>query len=151
MDRYPQNSASLAVPAAFLLALCWPAAPVWAAQEHGGAEGMVIHQIGHVLFVIGMLYPLYRISREKLKEAGWGCFKGFLWTICLWNVVAFVSHWLGEGIPPEQYITEAGLVTGLHIESAADAIFYLCKLEHLILAPSLLLLLLALRQWNRRT
>lgn len=138
--------ATLLVPA-----MCAWATPAWAAQEHGIVEGMIVHQIGHVLFIIGMLYPLYRIYLNKPKESGWGCFKAFLWTICLWNVIAFVSHWLGDQIPPEQYLREGGTITGLRIDSAADAIFYLCMLEHLVLVPSLLLLLLALRQWNRRT
>lgn len=152
MDRRQTNIPAMAAPAvAVFLALCSQTTPAWAAQEHGGIEGMVIHQFGHVLFVIGMLYPLYRINLQKPKEPGWGCFKGFLWTICLWNVVAFVSHWLGDKIPPDQYLTEGGTITGLRIDSATNAIFYLCKLEHLVLAPSLLLLLLALRQWNRRT
>lgn len=146
------NIPALATPiTALFLVLCCQASPAWATQEHGVAEGMVVHQLGHVLFVIGMFYPLYRINLKKLKEPGWGYFKAFLWTICLWNVIAFVSHWLGENISPEQYLTAGGTVTGLRIDSAADAIFYLCMLEHLVLAPSLLFLLLALRQWNRRT
>jgi len=97
-----------------------------------------------------MLYPLYRINLQKPQETGWPSFKAFLWTICLWNVIASVSHWLGEGIAPEQYLTTRGTITGLRIDSSTDAIFYLSKLEHLVLAPAILLLLLALRQWNRR-
>lgn len=151
MTRRPSKIPALAAPSiAIFLALCGYAAPVWAAQEHGVAEGMVVHQLGHVLFVIGMFYPLYRINLQKPQEPGWGWFKAFLWTISLWNVIAFVSHWLGEKISPEQYLTNGGMITGLRIDSAADAIFYLCMLEHLVLAPSLLFLLLALRQWNRR-
>ncbi len=151
MNRRQNKIRALAAPSiAIFLTLCGHAAPVWAAQEHGGVEGMVIHQLGHVLFVIGMLYPLYRINLQKPQEPGWGCFKGFLWTICLWNVIAFFSHWLGEKISPEQYLTEGVVITGLRIDSVTDAIFYLTKLEHLVLAPSLLFLLLALRLWNRR-
>jgi hypothetical protein len=152
MNRRPTNIPAMAAPTvAVFLAICSQTSPAWAAQEHGVAEGMVVHQLGHVLFVIGMFYPLYRINLQKPQEPGWGCFKAFLWTIILWNVIAFVSHWLGAKISPEQYLTERGTITGLRIDSAADAIFYLCMLEHLVLAPSLLFLLLALRQWNRRT
>lgn len=141
---------ALAGPTAFLLlALAALATPALAAQEHGGAEGMVVHQLGHVLFIIGMLYPLYHISLREKGKPGWGCFKGFLWTICLWNAVAFASHWLGNRIPPERYQTEAGRITGLRIDSLTEALFYLTKLEHLVLVPSFLLLLLALRRWNR--
>lgn len=152
MDRRQTNIPALATPAiAVFVALCCQVSPAWAAQEHGSSEGMVVHQIGHVLFIIGMLYPLYRINLQKPKEPGWNYFKGFLWAVCLWNLVAFVTHWLGDNISPDQYLREGGAITGLRIDSATDLIYYLCMLEHLVLAPSLLLLLLALRQWNRRT
>lgn len=151
MDRRPTHiPAPAALSIALFLALWCQAAPLWAAQEHGSGEGMVVHQIGHVLFVIGMLYPLYRIHLNKPQEPGWACFKAFLWAICLWNVIAFLSHWLEEKIPREQFLSDGGTITGLRITSLTDAIFYLTKLEHLVLAPSLLLLLMALRQWNRR-
>ena len=152
MDYQQFKPSSLATRAtSIILALCAYSTPAWAAQEHGGLEGMVIHQMGHVLFVVGMLYPLYRIHLQKPLEPGWGCFKAFLWAICLWNVIAFSSHWLGEKITPDQYLTADGSITGLRIDSVTDFIFYLTKLEHLVLAPSLLLLFLALRQWNHRT
>ena len=36
-----------------------------AVQQHGGAEGLVAHQIGHILFFSGIAYLLYKIFRSS--------------------------------------------------------------------------------------
>jgi two-component system, cell cycle response regulator CpdR len=39
--------------------------PAQAVQSHGGPEGMVVHQLGHVLFAGGMLFLLVRSVEDK--------------------------------------------------------------------------------------
>ena len=134
-----------------LLVVCFWASPAWGVQEHGDTEGMVAHQMGHVLFVIGMLYPLYHLHRNKQQEDGWCCFRGFLWTVCLWNIIAFFGHWFAYLVEPESFLKTSGAITGFKISSLTDLLFYLTSLEHLVLAPSLILLYMALRHWNRQT
>ncbi|NIP99244.1 MAG: hypothetical protein GWO19_01335, partial [Nitrospinaceae bacterium] len=53
------------------LAIVFAATPVWAVQTHGGSEGLVAHQIGHLLFVLGMIYLLVRIHSMQLRGRGW--------------------------------------------------------------------------------
>jgi hypothetical protein len=131
----------------FLLAVLW-ASPAWAVQSHGGAEGLVSHEIGHILFITGMGYLLYRIYRVGFSGAGWSEFKYFLWLIICWNILTFSGHWLQEFYGNESYIRENGQITAFHITSFTDFIFYLSHLDHLLLVPSFLFLLQALKKWR---
>lgn len=122
--------------------------PGWAVQAHGGAEGLVSHQIAHILFTIGMGYLLYRLSAMRKGGTGWFEFKLFLWLLLAWNVTTFSGHWINEIIPADKFIrTESGSLT-YTIESFLDTIYYLTRLDHLILVPSFAFLLLALRKWR---
>ena len=124
------------------------AEPSWAVQAHGGAEGLISHEIGHVLFVIGMGFLLFRIHRNHLTGRGWLEFKGFLWLIIAWNFLTFSGHWMNEFIDPNKYNKISGTTHSFTISSFPDAYFYLTRLDHLILVPSFIFLLLALRKWR---
>ena len=120
----------------------------WAVQTHGGAEGLVSHQIGHILFVIGMGYLLFRLYRTHVTGPGWFEFKGFLWLIIFWNFLTFAGHWLDELIDARKFITAGGETISFTITGWIDSIFYLTRLDHLLLIPSFVFLLLALRKWE---
>lgn len=128
--------------------LIFPANPAWAVQAHGGVEGLVSHQIGHVLFVIGMGYLLYRLSRLQRKDLDWLEFKIFLWLIIAWNLLTFSGHWMHEFVAPEKFIKTGGNIIAFSITNFSDAYFYLTRLDHLLLVPSFIFLLLALRKWR---
>ena len=124
--------------------------PAWAVQAHGGVEGLVSHQIGHILFATGMGYLLFRLRSMRLKGTGWLEFKTFLWLLILWNIMTFSGHWLNEFVAKEKFIKANGNTLSFNIENFPDAIFYLTRLDHLILVPSFALLLLALMKWSRQ-
>ncbi|MDD5758015.1 MAG: hypothetical protein PHI06_02920 [Desulfobulbaceae bacterium] len=122
--------------------------PAWAVQAHGGSEGLVSHQIGHVLFVFGMGFLLFHLRFLQMKGEGWFEFKAFLWLIIAWNLLTFSGHWLHEVVSPEKFIQVGGEVSSFSMTSFSDAYFYLTRLDHLILVPALVFLLLALRKWR---
>jgi len=124
------------------------AAPAMAVQAHGGSEGLVAHQIGHLLFFAGMFYLLCTIGRSWDNGLGWREFKRFLWLILLWNVLTFSGHWLHECVPVEKYLRQAGRVVAFAIDSPVDAYFYLTRLDHLLLVPAFAFLLRALYRWR---
>lgn len=130
------------------LAMLLQARPAWAVQMHGGLEGLMAHQIGHLLFLSGMAYLLLRIHRRHRVEPGWFEFRFFLYCIILWNGLTFTGHWLDEVISPEQFEKIGGRIIAFHISSPSDFIFYLSQLDHLLLVPAFLFLLLALRKWR---
>ena len=125
------------------------AVPVYAVQQHGGAEGLVSHQVGHVLFISGMGYLLYRVYHNRITGSGWFEFKSFLWLIILWNILTFSGHWMREIVNPERFIRQGTQVTAFVITDSFDTFFYLTRLDHLLLVPSFVFLLLALQKWRR--
>lgn len=137
--------------AAFSLAVFGGVRSARAVQEHGAAEGLVSHQLGHVLFVAGMAFLLFRIVRTRAAGPGWPEFKSFLRLILLWNLVTFAGHWMNEFVGPERYVTVDGRTIGYALAGLFDVLFYLTRLDHLVLVPALLLLLAALRKWKERS
>jgi len=131
------------------LSLSLPAFPAFAVQQHGGAEGLVSHQIGHILFISGMIYLLYRVYHNRMSGPGWFEFKSFLWLIIMWNILTFSGHWMRELVKSERFFKEGAQVIGFSITDTFDAFFYLTRLDHLLLVPSFLFLFFALQKWSR--
>lgn len=121
----------------------------WAVQAHGGAEGLVSHQIGHILFITGMAYLLSRVHQNQTTRPGWPEFKGFLVFIILWNCITFTGHWLNEIVDPAKYVKVDGQTVGYTITNFTDFVFYFSRLDHLLLVPSFFLLMMALKKWRR--
>jgi hypothetical protein len=121
-----------------------------AVQQHGGAEGLISHQIGHVLFITGMLILFYRLKGSRSRGTGWFEFKIFIGLIILWNLLTFYGHWHRELISPDKFVQLKGHVTGFSISSLTDAFFYLSRLDHLLLVPAFLFLLIALNKWRKQ-
>ena len=130
----------------FFLALSVKASPAWAVQAHGGAEGLLSHQIGHLLFATGMGYLLFRLRTMRQSGRGWLEFKTSIWLLIAWNVVTFTGHWMNEFIVEEQFIKDQTTILSFTIANLPDAIYYLTRLDHLILVPSFAFLLMALRK-----
>ena len=130
-----------------LLLLC--ANPAAAVQQHGGAEGLVSHEIGHILFITGMGYLLFWVYRLRMTGGGWAPFKIFLWLILAWNVLTFTGHWMHELVDPGKFVLADGEITHFSITSLFDFFFYLTRLDHLLLIPSFFFLLLALKKWSQ--
>jgi len=133
-----------------VLPLLFPDAAL-AVQQHGGEEGLVAHQIGHLLFISGMLYLLYRLHFSSHKGSGWMNFKLFVWLIICWNVLTFYGHWHRELIDPAKFIQANGKTTGFMISGPMDVLFYFSRLDHLILLPAFLFLLSALVKWRKQS
>jgi len=131
-----------------ILVLIW-SGPAFAVQQHGGAEGLVSHQIGHILFISGLIYLLYRVYHNRITGPGWFEFKIFLWLAILWNILTFSGHWMQEIIDPGLFIKEGSQIMAFAVTDSFDAFYYLTRLDHLLLVPSFLFLLFALQKWRR--
>lgn len=134
----------------FLLPLFFPHA-AWAVQQHGGVEGLVAHQIGHLLFIFGMFYLLYRLHRSSSQGPGWAEFKLFIWLIICWNFLTFYGHWHHELIDPAKYLHTNSQTSGFMISGPMDVLFYVSRLDHFVLVPAFLCLLIALAKWRKHT
>lgn len=121
--------------------------PVLAIQTHGHPEGLYAHQLGHLAFLGGMIYLCWQIWRRRLLSRA-----GFRWLFLAgslfagWNLLTFFGHWAEERLDPGAIDASAGhLWRQLHIIDFNGLLFYLAKLDHLILIPALVALYLALR------
>lgn len=130
------------------VALFFSAAQAHAVQVHGGTEGLISHQLGHLLFTLAMVVLLFRLSRSQLQGLGWHEFKGFLWLIIFWNALTFTGHWMQHSIASNQFIRHNSQITAFQINNGFDFFFYLTRLDHLLLVPAFILLLLAIRNWG---
>jgi hypothetical protein len=120
----------------------------WAVQAHAGGEGLVAHEIAHLLFAASCLFLLWRLRRSDTTGRGWRELKAFLWLLTAWNVLTFSGHWQAELMDPSRFVEREGRVVGFAVASFSDAYFYLTRLDHLLLAPAFLLLVAALRKWR---
>lgn len=130
-----------------IIAMLWPASAL-AVQGHGGAEGLVSHQTGHVLFIVGLSYLLYKIHNTRFTAPGWVEFRAFLWTLVCWNMLTFTGHWMRELVDQSKFSKAGGHIISMTIDGPGDLFFYLTRLDHLLLLPAFFLLLLALRKWR---
>lgn len=125
--------------------------PAWAVQQHGGAEGLISHQVGHLLFIIGMFFLFFRLNRSSSRrDQGWIQFRLFIEMILFWNLLTFYGHWHREIISPDKFVLSGGKVTGFTISSLADGLFYLSRLDHLLLVPAFFFLMSALYKWSKQ-
>ncbi|PLX78814.1 MAG: hypothetical protein C0616_13235 [Desulfuromonas sp.] len=144
----PRNTLNpIGLTLATLLTLTVPG-PAWAVQSHGGVEGLVSHQIGHILFVVAMAYLLYRLYSHQVKEVGWTEFKIFLWLLFAWNLLTFAGHWMSEHVAKSQFLRVGADIDSFTADGWFDVIFYLTRLDHIILVPAFVFLLIALRKWS---
>ncbi len=120
----------------------------WAVQPHGGAEGLVSHELGHLLFMLGIVIMLIKV-RGYGRETGWSAFTKFLWLAIVWNILTFSSHWMDTGSAADNFLIFDGQKTGFQIQNFLGLFYYLSKLDHLVLIPALLYLLTALKLWSR--
>ncbi|RMG01978.1 MAG: hypothetical protein D6726_08470 [Nitrospirae bacterium] len=119
-----------------LLVLFFPAVAL-ATQEHGGSEGLVAHELGHIFFIFSMTYLYLKIRSSRTGS------KGIRWigrsavVFVFWNIVTFVTHIVREMIPSDAFRGDA-----IHITGAPSVIWYIGSLsEHLFLVAAILLFL----------
>jgi hypothetical protein len=116
--------------------------PTLALQTHGPPEGLYVHQLAHVLFAAALLFLIWQVKYEGLT--GLPGFRQFRWAcglFVLWNVVAFLGHWSDQLILPQAFQGQPGDFSRRLIMSRfSDWIYYVAKLDHLVLVPAFFLL-----------
>lgn len=135
--------------------LAMGAIPSWATQTHGEPEGLYIHQLAHLFFSFSMgLFIFWLRQRKLVKEKAWRYIQYSAMLLILWNVDTFAVHFLDEQVD----IIRISQLDDWHlqIDTAADyahlgLIYYLAKLDHLLLVPAMLCLYLGLKRLYQET
>ena len=85
--------------AALTLGLLCLATPALATQTHGQPEGLYVHQIAHLFFIISMgILEFWLRQRNLVREPGWKYIQLAAVLFILWNVNAMAVHFLDEQI-----------------------------------------------------
>lgn len=125
-------------------------APVLATQGHGGIEGVYVHQMAHLFFVVSMGVLIYWLrDRALVKTAGWRFIQYAAMFFILWNLDAMLVHALDDQFAVVE-VQRIG-TWQIHIQDrfnspAVQWLYYFAKLDHLLAVPALLCLYLGLKR-----
>lgn len=121
---------------------------VCAIQIHGMPEGIYVHQIAHLFFMISMGFFIHWLRhRELVKETGWRYIQYMAFFFILWNLDVLILHLLDEQLG----IIQVSLIDLTHIRIASangmpvlEIFYYLAQLDYLFCVPALFFLNLGL-------
>lgn len=122
----------------------------FAIQLHGDPEGLFVHQIAHVFFIISMATLIYWLFRVKIIfHKGWRFIGLASVFFILWNVDAFVGHAI-EGSRGVGMVIDGdawkGTVRFPLLNDWVATLYYLLKLDHLLCVPGIVSLYLGLKE-----
>ncbi len=121
------------------LILCGPA---YAIQSHPAPEGLYVHQLAHVCFIVSMAFLAYWLEAHQFcRQKGWRYIQIAALLFVLWNIVAFAGHWIEEKIPRELFLGDPDWSQRFIAKDNVWAdLFYLLKLDHLVSVPAIVCL-----------
>jgi hypothetical protein len=123
---------------------------VQATQAHGAPEGIIGHQLAHLIFMLAMAILIYWLRSHRLvAQTGWRYIQYAAFFFILWNLDTFFAHLVDEQLLLIR--VETVDFWHRHIESVnAPAVFelfyYAAKLDHLLCVPAMFFLYLGLRR-----
>ena len=123
----------------------------WALQTHGGTEGVVVHQLAHIQYLGALGYLFWDIRRSAFTGMGWLYLQRFCLLMMVWNGIAFIGHYAQMALPDGAISTEDGYLSALLLLpiNFGTWIYYITALDHLVCAPALFFLFLAMRSFYR--
>ena len=124
-------------------------APAFGFQQHGEPEGLIVHQVAHILFFSGIIVFYRQINSKKKRTEGWFEFNTSLLLFLAWNCLTFYGHWYHTIMKPDNFISVDDTTVALIVNNVWDLFFYISKFDHLVLVPAFLYLSLALFKWRK--
>ena len=125
------------------------AGPAWATQTHGQPEGLYVHQMAHIFFIISMgILEFWLRQRNLTNEVGWKYIQLAAVLFILWNIDAALVHFM------EEHLDILGISKidfwRLQIDNTQDQrsitlIYYILKLDHLLCVPAMFCLYYGLK------
>ena len=143
-----RNSIPFVCSAFALLFLLLPD-PAAATQGHGGIEGVYVHQMAHLFFVLSLCVLIYSLRTRKLiEEEGWRLIQYSALFFILWNADTVLVHALDDQlriIEVARIGTWQIQITDSFGHSGLRWLYYVAKLDHLLCVPALFFLYLGLK------
>lgn len=124
-----------------------------ATQGHGGIEGVYVHQMAHIFFIISMGVLIYWLKERGLsRETGWRLIQCSALFFILWNLDTILVHSLDdqfEIIDVQRIGTWQILINDRFDSTGLKIIYYFAKLDHLLCVPALIFLFLGLKRLTK--
>ena len=120
-------------------------------QSHGAPEGLYVHQMAHINFILALGYLYWDIRRSSLDGKGWRYLQAFCIVMLCWNILAFVGHAVAVYLHPDSVTAVGGYLRG-RIQGPIDLqklTFYIAKFDHLLAVPALFFLYIGMRSLYR--
>ena len=141
--------------AAFALTLLGVTSPALATQTHGQPEGLFVHQIAHLFFIISMgILEFWLRQRNLVREPGWKYIQLAAVLFILWNIDAMVVHFLDEQIYWLKVSTIDRWQISISVTGGGKSLallYYILKLDHLLCVPAMICLYLGLKSLLKNT
>lgn len=117
-----------------------------ALQSHRYPEGLYVHQMAHVFFLLALGYLYWDIRRTRFTGKGWRYLEIFCIIMMCWNMVAFTGHAID--VYAENILTITDDYLWSKIQGPINfhkLLFYLAKFDHMLAVPGLLFLFIGMR------
>ena len=141
--------------AALTLGLLCLASPALATQTHGQPEGLYVHQIAHLFFIISMgILEFWLRQRNLVREPGWKYIQLAAVLFILWNVNAMAVHFLDEQIHWLKVSAFDEWQISISVNGGGKSLallYYILKLDHLLCVPAMVCLYLGLKSLLKNT
>lgn len=131
--------------------LVFTPAPAHATQGHIGIEGLYIHQLAHIFFIISMILLWYWIRKSGLQDIeGWRYISHAALIFILWNIDAFTVHYL-ESHPVGSAVTICGAkILDVSANPWITGIYLLAKMDNIFCVSAMLFLFMGLRRIGKK-
>ena len=141
--------------AALTLGLLCLATPALATQTHGQPEGLYVHQIAHLFFIISMgILEFWLRQRNLVREPGWKYIQLAAVLFILWNINTMAVHFLDEQIQWLKVSTLDDWQISISVNGTGKSLamlYYILKLDHLLCVPAMACLYLGLKSLLKNT
>ncbi len=121
-----------------------------ATQGHGGIEGVYVHQMAHLLFLLSMVILIFRLRRNGLTgQKGWRLIQYAALFFILWNIDAMAVHLLDDQFKVIQARTMGPWmmrITSLPPSTGLQMFYYVARLDHFLCVPAMFFLYTGLKQ-----
>ncbi len=121
-----------------------------ATQMHGGIEGVVVHQMAHIVFAGAMALLIYWLRQHGLVvNPGWRQIQYAAVFFLLWNINAFIVHFLEEQVDILDMAQIEPWQLRLQAQPAFEWVawlYYVVKLDHLLCVPAMICLYSGLKR-----
>ena len=117
--------------------------PALAIQLHQGSEGIIVHQVGHLFFLLSMVALIFIITGRRLnREKGWRMIQYSAVLFVIWNLDTILAHFFDNQI--RAVIVENVSLWQVKMTAVSGSEFLILfyhslKLDHLFCVPAIFL------------